>query len=898
VVLFYLSDTIKLRLVLLICSLLTCFQLSSQRIIPDEKLIDYSCENLTLREVLFELSEQSNVSIAFQEQIIPGDSIVSLSIRKQRLGKIIDFLILDHALKYKIVGNQISIIRDKFKKVEETVTISGYLKDAESGETLVNANIFVQDKSLGTITNEYGFYSFTVPKGQHRIYFSYLGYENGINEITADKDIEFNVELEPSNFLKEIVITETKLTPIPLNDIDIASANVLPIDQIRSKLPLAGEPDVMRLALTMTGVTSGADGFGGMSVRGGATNQNLVLFDGIPVYNSNHAFGLFSIFNSRVIKSAKLYKGAFPSHFSGRLSSVLDIRTREGNYREFSGEVSLGLLTGSVALEGPIVKEKASFLISARRTLVDPWLEALSREINKGQGKEGQTQLYFYDINGKVNFNIGKHSKIYLSYYTGDDFFETDVTDIKDSGGINSRSRNQDNWSTGSNLGSIRINSRLSQKMYLNLTGYSSINSFVAFDHDRLVRSESELDSTVSYDAGFYQSKIEDLGFKAEFDFLPNSKHRFKFGVGYLNHKFSPGLLTVNQSDSLTLNNIPVISEDLQERLDEPNLDGNEIEIFIEDHIRLGKHTNLNIGYNHMLVTAGTRNYHIYQPRLLFSTGSENYTFKTSVGRMGQYLHSLNNTGLGIPIDVWLPSTAKIAPETSWAMTVGNFIQNDKIGQMGIEAFYKTYDGLTRFSSTGLIDISRTSNWEDLIPIGSGESYGVEFSAEKSKGRTLVNLGYTLSFSNRTFEELNNGNPFRFRFDRRHVANVGIIHKLGSNIELSMNWEYGSGTPITVPSDQFIIQESQVTGNPFVILLFENLSNAVLPDYHRLDIGFNMTTEYSWGKSVLTLGLYNVYNKQNPFFRDINVDFDNNRITFEDITILPILPTFSYSISF
>lgn len=890
--LFHLSDTYKLRVLVILCILVMSFQLSGQRIIPDEKIIDYSCESKPLREVLFDLSELANVTIAWQDQIIPSDSLVDLSIRKQRLGKVIDFLILDHALKYKIVGNQISIVRDKFKKVQENVTISGYLKDADSGEALVFANIYSQDKLLGTVTNEYGFYSLTVPKGQHRIYFSYLGYNIGINEITADKDQEFNVELTPSNLLKEIVITETKLTPIPLSDLDVSSANVLPIGQIRSKLPLAGEPDVVRLAMTMPGVTSGADGFGGMSVRGGANNQNLVLFDGIPVYNSEHAFGLFSIFNSRVIKSAKLYKGAFPSHYSGRLSSVLDIRTREGNYRKFAGEVSLGLLTGSVAFEGPIVREKASFLFSARRTLVDPWLKTLSREINKGQGKTGQTQLYFYDINGKVNFNLGKHSKVLLSYYTGDDFFEKDVTTPGMLEEASTRSRNQDSWQTGSNLGSVRINSRLSQKTYLNLTAYSSVNNFEAFDHDRLVISQPSLDSSITYTAGYYQSKIEDLGVKAEIDFLPNNVHRFKIGAGFIKHDFSPGLLTVDQSDSLSVNNMPVTSADVQRQLDESVLIGNELEFFIEDHIKIGKFTNLNIGYNHMMVTTGDKTYQIPQPRLLFSTGTEDFTFKTSVGRMGQFLHSLNNTGLGIPIDVWLPSTDKIAPETSWNFSIGNFVQKDEFGQFGIEAFYKVFDGLTRYGSNGVIDISQNSNWEELVPIGKGESYGVEFSIDRSKGRTQYNLAYTLSFSNRTFEDLNNGDPFRFRYDRRHVANVGIIHTLGSNIELSLNWEYGSGTPITVPSNQFFIQENQL------ILIYDKLSNSLLPDYHRLDFGFNMHTEYPWGKSVLTLGLYNVYNKQNPFFRDINVNLENRSVSFEDVTILPILPTFSYSISF
>ena len=860
-------------------------QLSGQRIIPDEKIIDYSCENKTLRDVLYDLSEVSNVTIAWQDQIIPVDSIVSLSIRKKRLGKVIDYLILDHSLKYKIVGNQISIIRDKYVINRENVTISGYLRDAESGEALVNANIYLQDKSLGTATNEYGFYSFTVPKGNHRIYYSYLGYDSGIEEIVADQNKEFNVDLHPSNYLKEIIITETKLTPIPLNEPDISSANVLPIDKIKSKLPLAGEPDVMRMALSMPGVTSGADGFGGLSVRGGATNQNLVLFDGIPVYNSEHAFGLFSIFNSRVIKSAKIHKGAFPSHYSGRLSSVIDIRTREGNYKKFSGEVSLGLLTGSVALEGPIVKEKASFLISARRTLVDPWLSALSREFNRRLDKEGETGFYFYDINGKVNFNLGRHSKIYFSYYRGDDFFENDVISNSEINNSLARDRDQVNWNIGSDLGAVRINSRISQKLFLNLTGYMSNNDFNAFDHDRLVRIPEPSDSIVSYNAGFYRSKIKDVGVKAEFDFVPSAKHRLKFGAGIIKHDFSPGLILVDQSDSLNMSGEAVTEADLIAELDESVLTGTEIEVFIEDHIRLGKYTNLNIGYNHMMVSAQDKTYVIPQPRILFSTGSENFTFKTSIGRMGQFLHSLNNTGLGVPVDVWLPSTDKIAPETSWAFTTGAFVQNDNFGQFGIEAFYKKYDALARYGSEGLIDISSTSNWEELIPIGTGNSYGAELSVDKSKGRTNINFGYTLSWSNRQFDDLNNGRSFRFRYDRRHVVNVGVIHKIGPSIEVTANWEFGSGTPITVPTGQLIELQNVVTGNPLVILIYDELSNAVLPDYHRLDIGFNMTTEYPWGKSVFTLGLYNAYNRQNPFFRDVNIDFDSKRLTYEDITI-------------
>lgn len=876
-----------------------CVPLSAQRIIPDEKIIDYSCENQSLRDVLYELSEKTNVTIAWQEQIVPGDSIVTFSVRKERLGKIIDYLILDHDLKYRIVGNQISIIRDKFKVIEkEMITISGFLRDGESGEGLVNANIYLQDKSLGTITNEYGFYSFTIPKGSQRIYYSYLGYDNGIKEVTADKDQTFDVNLIPSNFMKEIIITETKLTPIPLNAPEVATVDVLAIDQIRSRLALAGEPDVMRMALSNPGVTSGADGFGGMSVRGGATNQNLILFDGIPIYNSDHAFGMFSIFNSRVIKSAKLYKGAFPSHYSGRLSSVMDIRTREGNFKKISGEVSLGLLTGSVALEGPIVKEKASFLFSARRTLVDPWLKSISKAYHDGKDQSGETQYYFYDVNGKINFNLGRHSKVYFSYYSGKDFFENQVRKSVDAEEFPSTDFDQINWDIGTSLGSLRFNSRLSQKMFLNATAYKSFNNYDAFDHDRLVRLKNASDSIVTFNAGYYQSRIEDTGLKLEFDFIPSAKQRLKFGAGIINHSFSPGLILSTEADSLNTQGSPVKSEDLANQIDDLDITGTEIEVFIEDNFKFGKYTNLNIGYNHMIVTSGIKTYHIPQPRVLFSTGSESNTIKLSAGRMGQFLHSLNNTGVGIPIDVWLPSTEKIAPETSWAFSIGDYFQKDPLGIIGLEFFYKKYEGLTRYGTDGLIDISEDSNWEELVPIGEGESYGTEFSYHKTKGKTKINLGYTLSWSNRTFEALNNGNPFRFRYDRRHVINVGLIHRFNPNIEVTANWEFGSGTPITVPDNNKFIEINEITGEPIIVLIYKELNNSILPDYHRLDIGINIHSEYTWGSSVLTIGLYNAYNQQNPFYRDTEVNIENRELIFEDVTLIPILPALSYTVKF
>lgn len=896
---------LRLKSLTIICiAVLFSVQLSAQRVIPDEKIIDYSVEDKKLREVLFEISEKSGVTIAFQDQIIPSDTLVSISVRKERLGKVIDYIINPYDLKYKIVGNQIVIIKDPYVKApSDKLTISGTVRDSETGETLVNANVYLFDYSQGVTSNEYGFYSFTLKKGLQRIYSSYVGYEMAIHEVSLKNDTLINIDMKPLTRLKEVIVAEKALSPIKeIDQPEMASIEVMTIDKINSKLPLGGEPDVMRLAYSAAGVSTGADGFGGMSVRGGETNQNLILFDGIPVYNAQHGFGLFSIFNTNVIKSAKLYKGAFPSHYSGRLSSVMDIRTREGSFRKFKGDFSVGLLTLTAAIEGPIIKEKASFLFSARRTFVDPWIRSLTKYLNEQNGGSGSSSIYFIDLNGKINFNVGRFSKVYLSYYTGNDNFDTDVTS-RDLDVLSSRSESLDQtfWESGNELASLRWNIRMSQKMFLNASVYQSKYSFESFDHDRTEEFELQEPNNfldARYDAGFYRTKIKDFGTRLAFDFIPNPKHFIKFGMGYIKHDFSPAFLVVNQRDSLTRIDEALTQERLVDQLVDTDLNSNELEFYIEDEIKLGKKTRLNLGYNHAIVNTGNVSYHLPQPRVMFSIGDEKSIFKASWGQMGQFLHTLTNTGLGVPVDVWLPSTDKIKPEKSWIFSMGQHFKTEKLGHIGAELFFKKYSNLTRFSETGFVNITENSDWESLIPIGVGESYGGELTTSNTLSKLNYELAYTLSWSNRQYDDINNGEKFPFRYDRRHVINLALGYKLSDNVDLSANWEFGSGTPVTLPENRAYIEYDQ-EGNEIIILIYSEINNGKLPNYHRLDFGLNIHNDHKWGKSKFTFGLYNAYDRRNPFFRDIK--FNPNaaqKIVYQDFTILPILPTFRYSVSF
>ncbi len=882
------------KVILLLC-LSGISKLVGQTVIPDEVIVEYIALDKPLREVLFEISQEADVTIAFQEEILPGDSLINFSIKNEKIGTVLDYLLERHFVKYKIIGDQIVLIKDPYRNSDGKITISGYLKDLESGETLINANIYTYDRSKGTISNEYGFYSFTVPKGIQRLHYSYLGYNIEVKEVSLTRDTVINVMLDPVIMLNEILITDTRIVPVAKEESEkVASLEILPLQRLNSFLPAAGEPDIMRLAYTLPGITSGADGFGGMSVRGGSTNQNLILFDGIPVYNANHLFGLFSIFNSNVIKSAKVYKGAFPSHYSGRLSSVVDIRTREGNNQRLAGDVTLGLLTGKVSLEGPIQKGKSSFMVNVRRTIVDPWINSLTDLINTNPLVDRNTDIRFYDLNGKLNFSLGENSNLYLSYYQGNDDFDNLITTDNDVSTL--RDIDELSWKSGNSLASLRWNTKLSQKSFLSLTAYSSQHNFTSFDHDRVeaYRANGTLGSAI-YDAGFYKTGIRDVGIRVNYDFYPSAAHKLKVGAGLVNHTFTPQFIFSTQNDSIVTGSASLTPTILQNQLSEFNLKSSELEFYIEDNIRITKNTNINVGVNQLVVSSG-KTYFILQPRILFNTGTEKYKFKLSWGRMGQFLHSLSNTGLGVPSDIWLPSTEHLRPETSWIASMGHYLGNADRFIVGTEFYYKRLKNVTRYGS-GVLRVSADSEWEASIPIGEGESYGGEFSLGLNTSKISTNLAYTLSWSNRTFPEIANGEKFRFRYDRRHVVNASASYKFNENIEFSTNFEFGSGTPITLPSNQSYNYEDETTGVLTRVRVFSDLNNAELPTYHRLDFGFNFYNKYKWGRSKLTLGVYNIYNKINPLYIDEIVNADLT-VRYEQFYLFTFMPTLSYNVSF
>ncbi len=882
------------HLLLLFLIVFTPFVILCQSVLPDETKIVYSASEKPLTEVIKEISKKSEINISFQDEIFDSNPNISIISRGKPLGLVLDKILATSNVKYKMIGNQIVLIKTEEIK-NESIRISGYISDSESGEKLPFASVYLHDKSQGTSSNEYGFYSMKVPAGEIHIYFSYLGYKLEIKDFKSDEDLTINIDLKSNTKLNEVIVIESPENAEEEN----AIVEILSIDNMHSRLPLGGEPDVLRLSYMLPGVSTGADGFGGMSIRGGSLDENLILLDGIPVYNANHAMGVFSIFNSDVIKSTKLYKAGFPAEFGGKLSSVLDIRTREGNNNKTSGSISMGMLAAKATIEGPILKGKSSYLLSARRTFLDPWISLVTSSYSNITDSDQFTKLYFYDINAKVNFFVSKKSKLYLSLYNGQDVFDSQNTKAQEVSDTSSTEdiRNMD-WVFKNTLGAIRWNYQASNKLFFKSSFYLSRYNFEAFDISRFnIRNSNEEVLNSIYRTSLYNSDIQDLGLKINVDLLQNKSHTFRFGLEAINHRYRPGLLRRDNTDRID-KNIEITKSYLLSRLIEDERIGNEVRIFLEDQITLSQHAKLNVGINQAFHLADSVNYVIPEPRIAFSFIKNRSKFKTSFSYLSQYSHVLSNSGISLPIDLWVPTTDVIKPAVGWIAAAS---YEHKIGSnytIGVEGYYKEMNQLSAFNEGNFVEIDTSTNWEFYVANeGFGQAYGTEVYINKPFGKVTYNLNYTWSKSIRKFPEINNGRTFPYRFDRRHQVKFNTVYAIGSNAEFSLNWVYTTGSPFSLPSTYGI--ETDQEGNEILVFDYDSKNGNRLSDYHRLDIGFNLYNNFKWGRSKFTVGAYNVYDRKNIYYIEVyREDAENNEFDFRGLNLLPILPTLSYSLSF
>lgn len=726
---------------------------------------------------------------------------------------------------------------------QKRFTISGNIKDAATGEILIGATIRIQELSQnGAASNNYGFYSLSAPAGDYTILVSYIGYESVSKKVNLHKDQVLDMVLSAKSDLQEVVISSNK----PNND-NVRSAQMgvekLNMTQINNVPVLLGERDILKTISLIPGVKSASEGNTGFYVRGGASDQNLILLDEATVYNASHLFGFFSTFNSDAIKDVSLFKGGMPAQYGGRLSSVLDIKMDEGNNKEYVVQGGIGLISSRLKIEGPIVQDKGSFMISARRTYIDAFLKLSSDTTVKG------SQLYFYDLNAKANYHFDDKNAIYLSGYFG-----KDVLGLENTFGTN--------W--GNSTGTLRFNHLFNSKLFSN-------TSLIYSNYNYAIQSYLPGNNFVAV------SKITDLDLKEDFQYYVNSNHSLKFGIDALHHNLAPGSLTSDNNSSFN-------DETIERRY------GLETAAYISDEWQVNSKLNIIYGArfsgilifgpgtfstynaNGDVVTSKTyssgqvvKDYFYLEPRLSASYSlSDQTSLKASYNRNTQNIHILSNSNSSTPTDLYAMSSNNIKPEIADQVSTGYFRNFDEnIFEFSTEVYYKWLQNQIDYKDGAQLILNQ--NVESQLVYGTGRAYGIEFYVKKKYGRFNGWLGYTLSRTERKFAAINDGNYFPATQDRTHDISAVGIYQLNKRWSFSSTFVYGTGNAVTYPNGKYIV------GN-ITTFYYSERNGEREPANNRLDIGATLEGKpHKKYHSSWTFGIYNIYNHRNPYaitFRD------------------------------
>ncbi len=800
-------------------------------------------------------------------------------------------------------------------------TISGYVEDLSSGERLIAAAVYIPEvPNLATLTNEYGYFSLTVPMSKVHLKVSYVGFESYEENFVLRGDTMIVVKLKPNNRLDEVVVTGQKKE---VESTQMSQIKV-PVEKVQSLPAIFGETDLLKTLQLMPGIQGGTEGTSGIYVRGGSPDQNLMLLDGVPIYNANHLFGFFSVFNTDAIKDVTVLKGGFPARYGGRLSSVVDVRMKDGNMQQMHGAVNIGVISSKLTLEGPIVKNKSSFLVSARRTYIDLMAKPVIWGIAKynsmvygGEDIQIDPGYYFYDLNGKINYKINRENRVFLSFYSGSDkaYIHSKYKDEYNTGyGTDLEQQIMDyvlQW--GNTIAALRWNHVFNKKLFSNLTfTYSRFKFYTGLEYSSLWQSYEDGDSTIYKDVvnGGYDAGIDDFAAQYRFDYIPNANHYIRFGAEAIYHKFNPGqyrMFYQSEYNGLVLTNLDSV-------MGSKLIYSPEFAIYAEDDWRVTDWLKINVGGR--LSTFSVRDTTFISPEPRISARvmlNKKFSIKASYVRMQQYLHFLTNNTAGLPTDLWLPATDLILPEKSWQAAAG-IAWNFKEGfTMSLEGYYKHMDNLIEFKEGESIFTTVGEGagevWENKVTQGQGWSYGMEILLRKDAGKFTGWLGYTLAWAERQFPEISFGEVFPYKYDRRHSINLVLSYKLNDKVDFNASWIYMSGNPITLPQEQYMSNEisydwyyddygnMQQTPNYVTYYYFGKRNNYRLPAYQRLDLGINFRKEKKHGTRIWNVGLYNAYNHINPFFTYLNTTYDNNREPVTKLrifSIFPVMPMISY----
>jgi len=781
------------------------------------------------------------------------------------------------------------------QSISQTYTLSGYVTDAKSGESIFGAKVFIPSIKKGALTNNYGFYSLTVPSGKYVVEFRLSGVQTKKKEITLNSDVRYDMELgESIQDIDEIKVVanadqNTNSTQLGSHELDI--------DEIKTLPAFMGEVDIIKTIQLLPGVSSAAEGGQGFYVRGGGPDQNLVLLDEAVVYNAAHLFGFFSVFNADAVKNVNLIKGGMPANFGGRMSSVLEVSMNEGNNKKFRVKGGIGAISSRITVEGPLKKNKGSFVLSGRRTYIDLIMKAAISDTSPFAG----SSYFFYDMNLKMNYKLGDKDRLYLSGYYGKDEFN--FGNIEDGFSVDMP------WGNG--IAALRWNHLFSSRLFMNVTGTYTNYLFKFGSAQDQFRFE-------------LNSGISDWGGKVDFSYYPSTRHTLKWGLDYTFHTFTPISVSAESNDV-------EFDTGLAQKLI-----SHESAAYVLDEFDLNEKIKINAGIRYstfqhvgpftrylkgdgISTQDSTRTYekgdliqfyHGLEPRISGRIKlNKNSSIKAGYAYNYQYVHLTSLSAVSLPTDVWYPTTSKAKPQQGWQTSLGYFKNfNQNMFETSIEFYYKGLKNLIEYKEGALPNDNVNDNTDNLLVFGTGWSYGTEFFIKKKKGKFTGWIGYTWSKTERKFPDLNNGVPFPAKYDRRHDLSVILSYKLNERWVFSSAFIYATGNTLTLPSSWYV-QDQDLLFN------YGPRNSTRMAPYHRLDLSATWYSKaYKEQKNLETgetikvkkkvrsnwaFSIYNVYNRANPYFLYVDNDgefFDGNfDISIKQVTLFPIIPSVTWN---
>ena len=765
-------------------------------------------------------------------------------------------------------------------QAQQKYTVSGTITDAKTGESLMGVNVFLKSNpQKGVVSNYYGYYALRLAAGTHTLVFNSIGYKDREITVSLNKNVKYDIKLVPaSETLEEVVINQkTKVrnvrsTVLGTHAIKVKTINNLPV--------LFGEKDILKIIQLLPGVKPAGEGQSGFYVRGGNIDENLILLDEAPVYNASHVLGFFSVFNSDAIRDVKLYKGHIPARYGSRLSSVLEMRMKEGNNQKLHGQGGIGLISSRFTLEAPIVKDKASFLISGRRTYVD----LLFKTFSNNEGVDN-TSLYFYDLNVKTNWRINQNNRLFLSGYFGRDIFGY------------SEDYNSFGFSWGNATTTLRFNHIFNSRLFSN-------TSLIFSDYNYLIKLEDKGHTNFYFDLG---AGIQDMSIKNDFNYFLNDRHKINFGFDITHHSLKPSTFSSSE-----------FSEEL-EKLNLTNRYAFENALYLSDKFNISDRLKLYYGlrytnfihlgggdftkYNEQGAPEFTHHYNRWQavktfhglaPRISLSYAfNDKHSVKTAFSKTYQFLHLMTNSSSSNPTDVWMPSGLNIPAQKSYQTSFGYF-RNLLDGNLefSAEVYYKTMHNVVDYKTGAQITLNPEIE-KDLL-YGQGKAYGLELLLRKKQGKLNGWISYTLSRSLKQFDGVNNGKWFSARQDRIHDISVVMNYKLSSRVDFGAVWVYYTGNAVTFPAGFY-----QIDGQEYPY--FTERNGGRMPNYHRMDVSLTLHNKPEKKfRSNWNFAIYNAYGRLNPYFIYFREDWEHNGQTLKakQFTLFRWVPSISYNFKF